>query len=184
MVIWFPVLLFAVGFIALFLELFVPAAGMIGAAGIICMVVGTVLGYRSFGTTVGTLFLIGTLIGTPAMIIIGLKLFPRTFVGKKLILKSTQTQESGFTSYTTERYEDLMNKEGEALTLLRPSGMVRIDGKKYSVVTSGELIERGKLVKVIKVEGSRVVVKAVPGNDKKGAAKSEKEGARREDDEV
>jgi membrane-bound serine protease (ClpP class) len=161
MVIWFPILLFVVGFIALFIELFVPAAGMIGAAGIVCMIIGTVLGYRSFGSTVGTLFLTGTLIGVPAMIVIGLKLFPRTFVGKRLILSFSQRQEEGFTSYTRERYDDLLGKEGEALTMLRPSGMVLIDGKKQSVVTSGELVERGERVRVIKVEGSRVVVRRV-----------------------
>jgi len=165
MIIWIPVLLFVVGFIALFLELFVPAAGMIGAAGIICMIVGTVLGYRSFGATVGTLFLTGTLVGTPAMIVIGLKVFPKTFVGKKLILSFSQHQETGFTSYTSERYENLEGREGEAVTVLRPSGMVLIDGQKYSVVTMGELIEKGEKVRVVKVEGSRVVVRrATPKN--------------------
>ena len=162
MIIWLPVLLFVVGFIALFLELFVPAAGMIGAAGIICMIVGTVFGYRSFGSTVGTIFLAGTLIGVPAMIVIGLKLFPKTFVGKRLILSFSQGHDEGFTSYTSERYENLLGREGEAVTMLRPSGMVVIDGRKQSVVTSGELIERGERVRVIKVEGSRVVVKRVP----------------------
>jgi membrane-bound serine protease (ClpP class) len=95
------------------------------------------------------------------MIVIGLKLFPRTFVGKRLILSFSQRQEEGFTSYTRERYDDLLGKEGEALTMLRPSGMVLIDGKKQSVVTSGELVERGERVRVIKVEGSRVVVRRV-----------------------
>ncbi len=166
MVIWVPLLLFVVGFIALFLELFVPAAGLIGAAGIVCMITGTVLGYRNFGNTVGSLFLTGTLIGTPAMIIIGLKVFPKTFVGKKLILGMTQKRETGFTSYSSEMYEGLMEKEGETLTTLRPSGMVLIDGKKYSVVTSGEMIDRGVKIKVIKVEGSRVVVRKVSAKKK------------------
>ena len=51
--------------------------------------------------------------------------------------------------------------EGEALTMLRPSGMAKFDGKKYSVVTSGELVEKGTVVRVVKVEGSRVVVRPV-----------------------
>ena len=156
---WIPVLLFVVGFIALFLELFVPAAGVIGGAGIICMIIGTVLGYRYLGRTAGFLFLAGTLIGTPAMIVIGLKLFPKTFVGKKLILSHSQQPESGFTSYTEEMYEGLAGKTGTAVTPLRPSGMVMIGSKKYSVVTSGEMILKNKQVKVIKVEGSRIVVR-------------------------
>ena len=156
---WIPVLLFVIGFIALFLELFVPAAGVIGGAGIICMIIGTVLGYRYLGKAAGTIFLAGTLIGTPAMIVIGLKLFPKTFVGKKLILSHSQQQESGFTSYTEDMYEGLAGKTGTSVTPLRPSGMVRIGSKKYSVVTSGEMILKDKQVKVIKVEGSRIVVR-------------------------
>jgi len=156
---WLPVLLFVVGFIALFLELFVPAAGIIGAAGIICMIVATVLAYNSLGKIVGSLFLAGVLVGTPAMIMLGLKVFPKSFIGKRLILFRSMEQEYGFTSSDVEKYRDLLGKEGITLTMLRPSGMVRINGKKYSVVTSGELIEKGNMVHVIKVEGNRIVVR-------------------------
>jgi membrane-bound serine protease (ClpP class) len=156
---WVPVFLFVIGFIALFLELFVPAAGVIGGAGIICMIIGTVLGYRHLGKAVGTIFLTGTLIGTPMMIVIGLKLFPKTFVGRKLILSHSQEKESGFTSYSKDMYDGLTGKTGKALTTLRPSGMVMIGSKKYSVVTSGEMIMKDKEVRVIKVEGSRIVVR-------------------------
>ena len=156
---WVPVLLFVIGFIALFLELFIPAAGVIGGVGIICMITGTVLGYRYLGRVPGSIFLAGTLIGTPIMIVIGLKLFPKTFVGRKLILSQSQEKESGFTSYTEDMYEGLTGKTGTALTTLRPSGMVMIGSKKYSVVTSGEMILKGREVRVIKVEGSRIVVR-------------------------
>jgi membrane-bound serine protease (ClpP class) len=54
-----------------------------------------------------------------------------------------------------------VGKEGEAWTELRPAGMVMIEGKRIDVVTAGELVEKGKRVRVVKVEGNRVVVKAV-----------------------
>ena len=170
MTVWVPLLLFIVGFIALFLELFVPAAGMIGGSGIVCMIVSTVLGYRGFGTTTGSLLLTGTLIGTPAMILIGLKVFPRTFVGKKLILSLSQDREGGYTAYNPPLYENLTGREGTAATMLRPSGMVMIDDKKYSVVTAGEIIEKGTRIRVVRVEGNRIVVRraelkgSIPGN--------------------
>jgi membrane-bound serine protease (ClpP class) len=159
MEIWIPILLFVVGFIALFLELFVPAAGAIGAMGIICMIVATVLSYRSLGKGVGTLFLVGILVGTPAMIMLGLKTFPKSFIGKRLILHQSMDQESGFSSSDVQTYNVLLGREGIVLTTLRPAGMVRIDGKKYSVVTGGEMIQKDEVVKVVKVEGNRIVVK-------------------------
>ena len=53
----------------------------------------------------------------------------------------------------------MIGKRGVAITLLRPAGTVKIDRKRYSVVTQGEYIEKGKEIEIIEVEGNRVVVK-------------------------
>ena len=127
----------------------------------ISMIVSTVLAYVYHGRVSGTVMLACLLLGTPVVLWVGLKAFPRTFVGKKLILKQSFGRDEGFTSYTSERYEDLAGKQGVAITMLRPSGMVRIEDKKYSVVTGGELIEKDQPVRVVKVEGSRIVVRKV-----------------------
>jgi membrane-bound serine protease (ClpP class) len=161
MALWVLIALLGVGFVAIFIELFVPAAGLIAAAGIISMITATVLAYVYHGRTAGTVLLACLLLGTPVMLWVGLKAFPRTFVGKRLILKESFGQDEGYTSYTSEKYEDLAGKEGVALTMLRPSGMVRIEDKKYSVVTGGELIEKNQKIRVVKVEGSRIVVRRV-----------------------
>ena len=165
MEIWIPLMLFVIGFAALFLELFVPAAGVVGALGIICMITGTVLAYNSSGRLVGSIFLAGILIGTPVMIMLGLKAFPKSFVGKKLILSKSFEQKEGFTSAENEKYQILKGKEGLAVTNLRPSGMIVVDGKKYSVVTAGEMIERLSHVRVVKVEGNRIVVRKKAGKN-------------------
>jgi membrane-bound serine protease (ClpP class) len=161
MALWVLISLLGIGFVAIFIELFVPAAGLIGAAGIISMITATVLAYVYHGKTAGTVMLACLLLGTPIVLWVGLKAFPRTFVGKRLILKKSFGSEEGYTSYTSEKYEDLDGKEGTSLTMLRPSGMVRIEDKKYSVVTGGELIEKNQAVRVVKVEGSRIVVRKV-----------------------
>ena len=52
-----------------------------------------------------------------------------------------------------------LNKEGVAKTQLRPSGTAIIDGERVDVVTEGNLIEPGTNLKVVAVEGMRVVVR-------------------------
>jgi len=169
MTIWICIAFLAVGFVAIFIELFVPAGGLIGLGGFICMIVAVVFGYKDHGPLAGTVMLLVTAIGTPAAILTGLKIFPRTYVGKKLILKEAQQQETGYTSYTSEKYTDLLNAEGITLTTLRPSGMVRIKDERYSVVTEGELVGAGTKIKVIATEGSRIVVrKAEPPEQQAG----------------
>ena len=55
----------------------------------------------------------------------------------------------------------LLNQTGEALTTLRPSGTAIINGKRIDVVTEGGFIQPGQAIKVVAVEGLRVVVRAV-----------------------
>ena len=161
MSIWIPVALLFIGFFALFIELFIPALGIIGGIGIILAIASTVVAYRNFGSQVGIYFLAGTLIGVPLLVVIGLRLFPKTPLGRWLILRKSEKSNEGFTAHNNERYTGLLGKEGVTLTLLRPSGMVKIDGEKYSVIAEGELIEAGRKVRVIRVEGNRIVVRKV-----------------------
>ena len=55
---------------------------------------------------------------------------------------------------------ELLHGTGTAVTQLRPSGVATINGQRVDVVTEGGLIERGTPVKVVAVEGSRIVVRA------------------------
>jgi membrane-bound serine protease (ClpP class) len=158
---WLPVCLLLVGLVAVIVELFVPAAGLVGLLGLGSIIGGVVTAYRDHGVLMGSIMLISALVLVPLFIILYFKVFPRTFMGKRLILHSTQEREKGYASYTAARYEDLVGKEGTAMTVLRPSGAVMIEERKYSVVTGGEFIDAGSRVRVLKVEGSRIIVKGV-----------------------
>ncbi len=51
---------------------------------------------------------------------------------------------------------------GVAITDLRPSGRAEFDGRMVDVVSQGDWIEAGRQVRVISVEGTRVMVAAAP----------------------
>src|SRR5699024_12488280 len=56
---------------------------------------------------------------------------------------------------------ELIGLEGVALTGLRPSGMVELEDERVDVVSEGSFIDRGERVKVVKVEGMRIVVRKI-----------------------
>ena len=56
---------------------------------------------------------------------------------------------------------ELLDQLGTADSILRPSGVATINGHRIDVVAETGLIERGQSVKVIAVEGSKVVVRAL-----------------------
>jgi membrane-bound serine protease (ClpP class) len=156
---WLAIGLAVAGVLAIILEAFVPAAGIIGIAGIGSIVAGIVIAYQRLGNLVGSIYLAVVLVLVPVFIVLYFRFFPRSPVGRWLISQDRQEPEKGYSSFTAEKYADLIGKEGVSLTILRPAGMVRIDGQKYSAVTGGEFIEKDKPVRVVKVEGSRVVVR-------------------------
>ena len=53
---------------------------------------------------------------------------------------------------------ELIGKEGVTMTVLRPSGFAEIDGERVDVVSEGGMIEAQCPIKVIEVEGNRIVV--------------------------
>ena len=145
--------LLILGAILLFLETLLP--GMIaGLIGFICLMAAVILGYRDFGYQTGSLILAGVLVGLLIGTWCWLEFFPESRVAKRFISQSS-TGELG-----VEKPE-LLNGTGVALTQLRPSGTASINGQRVDVVTEGGLIERGTAIKVVAVEGARIVVREV-----------------------
>ncbi len=56
-----------------------------------------------------------------------------------------------------------------ALTDLRPSGAALLNGKRTDVLTEGSFVLRGTKVRVIKVEGSSVIVVPVEKDEPESA---------------
>lgn len=76
-----------------------------------------------------------------------------------MVLSDSLNTESGYVS-NQNRYE-LIGKEGVTITPLRPSGTVSINDEYIDVVSEGNYLAKDVKVKVMKVEGSRVVVRKV-----------------------
>ena len=145
--------LLILGGILLFLETLLP--GMIaGIIGFLCLMAAVILGYRDFGYQIGSLILAGVLLGLLLGTWCWLAFFPNSRVAKKFI-------SQGAVGDLGVEKPELLNGTGVAVTQLRPSGTARINGKRVDVVTEGGLIERGTAVKVIAVEGARIVVREI-----------------------
>ena len=148
-----------IGLIAIIVEFFVPAAGIIGIIGGGCIIGSVVLAYLDYGILTGSVFLLGALILTPLLIMFYFRIFPKTIIGKKLILNTNQSHKLGFTTFTQEKYKDLKGSSGTVLKDLRPTGVVEIEGQKFSALTNGEYLVSGSRIQVFKVEGNRIFVK-------------------------
>jgi membrane-bound serine protease (ClpP class) len=145
--------LLAVGILLLLAETILPGA-IAGVFGVCCLIAGIIGGYAEFGARTGNLILLLVLLGLMAGVILWLKFFPDSRMARRIISRNL-VGDIG-----TEQPE-LVNQTGEAFTQLRPAGTALINGRRVDVVSEGQLIERGVPVKVVAVEGMRVVVRAV-----------------------
>ena len=55
-------------------------------------------------------------------------------------------------------HELSLNDEGIALPELRPAGSAMFFERKYDVLTSGEFIEKNARIKILKIEGNKIIV--------------------------
>ena len=73
------------------------------------------------------------------------------------MLEEEQKKDQGYISSDDLKY--FIDKEGIAKTDLRPSGSADIEGLKLDVVSDGEYIAQGSKIKIVKVQGSKILVK-------------------------
>jgi len=134
-------------------EIFLPG-GVLGVIGGLALLAAGVVGFSAFGPNGGLVSAIAIVIATGVCIAVWIKFFPHTPMGRRLTLVKSGKE---FKSYSTES-NDLIGKQGVAVTTLRPSGIAKVDGKRLDVVTDDDWIEEGKSIRVVKVEGFRIVV--------------------------
>jgi membrane-bound serine protease (ClpP class) len=145
--------LFVVGFFLLAAEVFLPGL-ILGTFGFLCLVASVVLVFVYHGPSAGLLaaFVVGGL--SLAGFVLWLNLFPRTFVGRRLMLRTQQPPDP-----TAGEHRSLVGETGEALTPLRPSGTARLGGKRVDVTAVGEFLEQGAPLVVVAADGLRVAVR-------------------------
>ncbi|MDM5302546.1 nodulation protein NfeD [Bacillus subtilis] len=151
------VLLFAGGVILILLEIFLPG-GIIGLLGLGAIIASLFLAAGSF-TVMAISLLIASAVSITAFILLTRVLGKRMKFFKKFVLNDSTNTESGYVSNQTRT--DLIGKVGVTFTQLRPAGTVIIEDERLDVVSEGSFTEKDKKVKVVKVEGSRIVVREI-----------------------
>lgn len=150
--------LFVFGIIFLALELLVvPGFGISGILGIVSLIMG--IAFVSDTWYEGILYSLGTLIVLGIMVYFSFRSTGTRKIWKRLTLNTSQSNAAGYTGPKLN-YEDYIGKQGVALTQLRPAGTADFQGERMDVVTEGGFIKAGSQVKVIAVEGVRIVVRA------------------------
>lgn len=151
------VALFVGGVVLLLLEFVMP--------GLICGIVGSIMLLGSFGMALyhypdhtGLILLAGAL-SALAIFALGMWVMPRFSSAIGLIQTKEQRAEEGYVNMPERT--DLLQREGEVFSALRPAGVIIVGDERLDAVSDAVFIDKGARVRVIAVEGNRIVVEAI-----------------------
>lgn len=152
---WTSLALFITGLILLVVEGIVPGFGLPGISGIIFVLVGIVLAMDSLGIALLSMSI--AIIITSIVTTILVKLGFRSTMLDRIILKDNKEKKNKYIS--SDSKDMMLNKKGITVSSLRPSGFVDIDGEKLDVLSDEGFIPKDTMVKVVRVEGSKIFVR-------------------------
>ncbi|HZW99720.1 MAG TPA: NfeD family protein [Trueperaceae bacterium] len=162
-------LLLVGGVVLLAVEVLVlPGFGVAGVLGLAALVFAVVRIFEE-----GSLTVIGysALFGGVLLAVL-LWMLPNSRVASAFRLSTRLATPQGLT-LVSEDMPELVGATGTALSDLRPAGVARFGTARVDVVTEGDYVSSGSRIRVLRVEGNRVTVRAVEdGPDTSTAAAS------------
>ena len=154
------IICFLIGIGLLILEAFMPGFGAAGVTGVVLEIITLVMTWFEHGPVATLIMLLIVLLVLAIAISTSLRSITSGRLSKSSLVHSeTENNEEGYRS--TQDLAVFMGKEGTASSVLRPTGIADFDGVRLNVSSEGDYIPAGTKVRIIKVEGAKILVKAL-----------------------
>jgi membrane-bound ClpP family serine protease len=145
-------ILFIAGALLLIGELFLPTQGILGTFGVLSIIGGIVLGFW-MNQFVGLALMLATLVAAPFAITVALNVWPKTPIGKRMMLPPVQASE--------QQLPVTSGAVGIAVTALRPAGECEFGPHRIEASSEHGPISKGQRVQIVRVEPTRAIVRPV-----------------------
>ena len=151
------VALIIAGLVLLMLEILTPSFGLLAASAVAALCGAVWMCYTIDGR-LALAVLVALLVAVPCYLVFMVRWLPTTSLGQHLFLKRAPRGE-GEGVPDADEMQAMVGQTGTAETLLRPSGAIRIDGKRIIALSESGIIPKGQSVKVVRAGGSNVIVR-------------------------
>jgi len=150
------VLLFAVGFLLIAVEIIAPG-GILGLFGGLFLLAGCAVSFSEFGLGGGSVATAIAMCVGAAVIVWEFVYLPKTKLAKNLAMSGTVSGRSQPELAT----EAIVGEEGKSLTLLNPSGYAEIGKNRFEVFSRRGQVEPETKIKVVGIDNFRIIVTPV-----------------------
>lgn len=148
------ILLFLLGILFIAVEVIVPG-GILGAAGALLMFAACIISFIRYGPQGGIIALAAGILVAGIAFYLEFKVLPNTRIGKRAFLTKEITAVSAALG---PEARDLIGKPAEAVTMLSPTGYVRIDGRRYEAFCQSGQVPAGSMLEVTGADNFRLIV--------------------------
>ncbi|HAE39692.1 MAG TPA: hypothetical protein DCG57_13825 [Candidatus Riflebacteria bacterium] len=148
------------GFLFMFLEIAViPGFGVTGILGMLLLCGGLATAFMKLSMAMAMVTTFLAILGVVLLLLWFFLVFPKTRMGRQFILETESSAANGFVAVDDK--SAYIGKTGVTVTMLRPSGIAKIDDERVDVMTDGEFVEKGVKIKVIKARQGGMIVTPV-----------------------
>jgi membrane-bound ClpP family serine protease len=147
------IVLFAAAAVLFIAEMALPTQGVLGVIGVLAIVAGIAVGFH-MGQWIGLAILLGTLLAAPFAMMAAMNLWPRTPIGRRLLLQAPPKT-------TVQPPHVGLGQTGVAVSDLRPMGWCEFNGSgnRHEAQSEIGLIPAGRAVKVVTISNGRLIVR-------------------------
>lgn len=148
------ILLFSIGILFIAAEVIVPG-GILGTLGALLMFGGCVVAFINYGTGGGMLALFAAVAVAGLALFVEFRILPKTKIGRSAFLTAEITAVAPAVG---EEARELIGHSAEALTMLSPTGYVRVGGQRYEAFCQCGQVPAGAALKVVGADNFRLIV--------------------------
>jgi membrane-bound ClpP family serine protease len=149
------IFLFAIAAALVIAEMLLPAHGALGVLGVAAMAAGIMVCYR-ISHALGLYVAVGLAVAAPFVGALWMRLWPRTPLGRRLILGSLPSRTE---AQRAERVA--VGETGVVVAELRPNGLCDFGGQRLEARAERGVLPAGQRVRVIAVVDGRPMVRPV-----------------------
>lgn len=164
-----PILIILVGLGLIFVEVYlIPGFNVVGVVGFLIILFGVGYSYNEIGVVGGTAFLISSLALTAGSFMWMWK----SGAWDRFILATNLRSDERMIARESADRAQYLGQNGVAVTPLRPTGIVEIEGRRIEVMTEGEYIAAGSLVSIVAMDRRQFYVRMAASDEEQSVSDS------------
>lgn len=159
---WYIYVPLIIGVILMLIECFVPGFGIFGVGGLTCIIGAITAQGILYKSVAQVLFLISlAILAVLLLFLVFLRSAKYGLISKSPLIQSRTALPTDYDKKNKNELSSLIGQKGITISPLRPSGKFMIGQKVYEGITAGEPIDKDEIIKVVDVQGIKIVVERV-----------------------